>query len=177
MGINEIKLTPELITELYPETLVTTIDQTPAGEYFKSRNNQPAKSLVKNFLGKNLRSICILVYSPNDEFMPEEQRLFLQKILAACKYSLDDTAIINTSRYPVTMENLKEQFHPGIIFLWGSLPSFTGLPKQLTDLTAVTWENIILLHIAQAELMSSDIPEAQGPKRLLWNTLQKIFNL
>jgi hypothetical protein len=177
MGINEIKLTPELIAGWYPETLVTKIDQIPTSEIVKSRNGQRAKTLVGTFLGKNLRSISVLVESREDEFMPEEQRVFLQKILGACKCSLDDVAIINTYIHPITIENLKLQFHPDIIFLWGSMPAFTGLPKHLPDLTVVTWENTKLLYIAQAEFMSRDSPEAQALKRLLWNALQKIFNL
>jgi hypothetical protein len=176
MGINEIRLTPELIAAWYPETLVT-IDQTPDVEIVKSRNGQNSKTRIETFLGKNLRSISVLVESPKDEFMPEEQRVFLQKILAACKYNLDDVAIINTYLHPVSFEILKQQFHPDIIFLWGCLPTFTKLPEHLPDLTAVTWENTKLLYIAQAEFMSRESPEAQGLKRLLWNALQKIFNL
>jgi hypothetical protein len=177
MGINEIKLTPELIAVWYPETLVTTVDPAPVGEAVDSRDGQISKTLVKDFLGKNLSSIIVLVESPEDEFMPEEQKVFLQKILAACKYSLDDVAIINTYLNPVTIENLKQQFHPDIIIFWGSMPAIAGLPKHLPDMTAVTWENTKLLYIAQADLMSRDNAEAQGLKRLLWNALQKIFNL
>jgi hypothetical protein len=177
MGINEIKLTPELIAVWYPETLVTTVDQAPVGETPDSRDGQYSKTLVKNFLGKNLRSIIVLVDSPEAEFMPEAQKIFLQKILAACKYSLDDVAIINIYSHLVTFENLKQQFHPDTIFFWGSLPAIPGLPGHLQDMTVVTWENTKLLYIAQADLMSRDNPEAQGMKRLLWNALQKIFNL
>jgi hypothetical protein len=177
MGINELKLTPELITAWYPDILVTSRNQAPADENVKSRNSQQSQTIVESYLGKNLRSLCVLVESPDDVFMPGEQLVFLQKILAACKYSLDDIALINICRNPVTMDDLKNQFHPDIIFLWGNLPVIAGFPEPMPDLTVTTWGNIKLLYVAQADIMSKDGSEAQALKRILWNVLQKMFSL
>jgi|SRR5450631_901653 len=178
MGINDLQLSPELIAALYPETLVTAGDPVPISAPVKARESFPAKRPPYTFLGKNRRALCILVSSSEEEFMPEEQMAFLQKIMAACKYSLDDIAVINTYGQSLDMESLKNQFSPHVIFLWGSpLPDIPGFPNTLTDMSVTTWENMIVLPVAQAGLMSSDNPEGLALKRVLWSSLKKIFNL
>jgi hypothetical protein len=178
MGINDLQLSPELIAALYPEILVNAGDPAPVSGPVKPRKPLPAKGHSYSFLGGNRRSLCILVYCPDAEFMPEEQFVFLQKIMAACKYSLDDIAVVNTHRQPMNLENLKSQFSPHVIFLWGSPPpDIPGFPKTLTDMSITTWENMIVLPIAQAVLMSRDNPEGLALKRVLWTSLKKIFNL
>jgi hypothetical protein len=161
MGINHIRLSAELIGILYPETLVA--EYVPDTDY--------------PFLGKNLLSICFLVSYPDDEFIPGDQLVFLQKILMACKLSLNDIALINTKRTPVELPVLKTRFHPRIIFLWGTTPAVAGLKSNFPDMTISTWENIRILPVMQAELMSSDNPGGLELKKNLWISLKKLFNL
>ena len=103
--------------------------------------------------------------------------VFLQKILTACKCSLDDIAIINTGPEPVIMESIRQQFNPRIIFLWGDQIAIRGMQQKFPDLAISTWENISILPVAQADLMSRDIPESLESKRKLWVSLKKLFNL
>jgi hypothetical protein len=178
MGINDLQLSPALIAALYPETLVTAGEPVPVNGPVKPRETLQAKRPAYTFLGKNRRSLCILVSCSDEEFMPEEQLAFLQKIMAACKYSLDDIAVINTYRQPMDLESLKNQFSPHVIFLWGSpAPDIPGFPKTITDMSVTTWENMIVLPVAQAGQMSSDNPEGLVLKRILWASLKKIFKL
>jgi hypothetical protein len=178
MGINDLQLSPELIAALYPEILVASGDPVPASGPGKPGEPLKSKKSDYTFLGGNRRSLCILVLCPDEEFMPEEQFVFLQKIMAACKYSLDDIAIINTHRQPMDVESLKNQFSPHVIFLWGNPPpDIPGFPKTLTDMSVTTWENMIVLPVAQTDLMSGDSPEGPALKRVLWTSLKKIFNL
>jgi hypothetical protein len=177
MGINDLQLSPELIAALYPETLVTAGNPAPVSGPVKP-GEPPVKKPAYTFLGRNRRLLCILVSCSDEEFMPEEQLVFLQKIMAACKYSLDDIAVINTYRQPLDLESLKNQFSPHVIFLWGNPPpDIPGFPKTLTDMSVTNWENMIVLPVAQAGLMSMDNPEGLALKRVLWTSLKKIFNL
>jgi hypothetical protein len=177
MGINDLQLSPELIAALYPETLVTERNPMPVSSPARPGETRPVKTTIYSFLGMNLRSICVLVSYPNDEFIPGDQLVFLQKILEACKCSMDDIALINTHRQPLDMEKLKNQFSPQVIFLWGSLRDIPGLQNPLPDMAVTLWENIIVLPVAQADLMSRNGPEGQELKRILWTSLKKIFNL
>ncbi len=161
MGINHIRLSAELIGMLYPETLVAEKD--PDTGY--------------PFLGKNHLSICFLVSYPDDEFIPDDQLVFLQKILTACKLSLNDIALINTKRTPVEFPVLKTMFRPRIIFFWGTVSPITGSTLNFPDMTISTWENIRILPVMQAELMSRDDPRGLELKKNLWISLKKLFNL
>lgn len=161
MGINDIRLSAELIAILYPETLIEENDQ----------------GMSYPFLGKNLLSICFLVSYPDDEFIPDDQLAFLKKILAACKLSLNDIALINTKRTPVELLVLKKRFQPSIIFFWGVAPAVTGSGLKFPDMSISTWENIRILPVMQTELMSGDNPRGLELKKNLWISLKKLFNL
>ena len=177
MGINNLQLSSELIAALYPESLVIINGRDPVKKPVDANKDLPVKSAGYPFLGKNLRSICFLVSSPDEEFIPLEQLTFLQKMLTACKCSLDDIAMINTSRSFVDMEILKRQFNPRIIFLWGSLPAIAGMKQKFPDMTISTWENISVFPVLQTDLMSRDLPESLELKRSLWVSLKKLFSL
>jgi len=177
MGINHIRLSAELIAVLYPETLIAEKGPDSDIELIKAGLTQNKKESVYPYLGKNLNSICFLVYYPDDEFIPEDQLAFLQKILIACKLNLDDIALINTNRNPVELQVLKNIFQPRIIFLWGAVPKLSGFNQHFPDMTISTWENIRILPVMQAVLMSRDNPAGLELKRKLWISLKKLFNL
>jgi len=177
MGINDLQLSSELIGVLYPESLVAVTpaipDQKPSKPVINPQRNKTGYPL----LGKNGKSICFLVSFPNDAFMPEGQLRFLERILAACQCNLDDIALINAKQKSVDLEELKEQVHPRILFLWGALPAIIGLESELPDLTVSTRANLSIVRVSQAERMSIDDVEGRELKRSLWLILKKLFNL
>ena len=132
MGINDLQLSPEMIAVLYPEILVASCDPAPTGKPTGPGENHPLKIARYAFSGKNLRSICVLVSAPDDEFMQEEKLFFLQKILEACKCTLDDIALINTHRQTPDMEKLKNQFEPRSHFFMGGAAGNSRTSKSIT---------------------------------------------
>ncbi|HEV3223403.1 MAG TPA: hypothetical protein VGZ90_11010 [Puia sp.] len=177
MGINHIRLSAELIASLYPESLVTKNGPDPDIKQIKTVLTQNKEESGYPFLGKNLHSICFLVGYPDDEFIPEDQLAFLQKILNACKLNMDDIALVNANLNSVDLQVLKNQFQPRIIFLWGAVPAITGLAQNFPDMAISTLENIRILPVLQADSMSSDNPKGLELKRKLWISLKKLFNL
>ena len=177
MGIDNIQLSPDLIAALYPETLVAANDSGTDG--IKPQTALPGKSPVPAYpyLGKNLRSIIFLVDYPDHEFIPENQLAFLQKILGACKCSLDDIALINTSSLAVRLDELIIQFHPQIIFLWGAVPAIAGQLPVFQDLSVSLMEGISIIPVLQANNMNTDYKEGLELKQRLWVCLKKLFNL
>jgi hypothetical protein len=177
MGINDIRLSPSLVAALYPESLVDGRDQVPPGKPAKPGLTSQTEESVYPFLGKNLQSICFLVSYPDDEFIPDEQLVFLMKILTACRFSLDDIALVNSKHRPVQMETLKNQFNPRIIFLWGTPSSIPDIDREFPDMIISSWQNISILPVSQPEIMSTDSPEGLAMKRNLWVSLKKLFKL
>ncbi len=156
MGINHIRLSSELIANLYPEGLVV--------------ENQP-------FLGGNRRSISFLVHYPDHQFLPEEQLVFLNKILSVCKLDMDDIILLNIARSNLSFEELKIQFHPGVIFFWGIRPSFFRLDSAIPDFDVSVRDGISIIPVLKPEVMCSDNPAGPELKSLLWSCLKKLFNL
>lgn len=177
MGINNLQLSTNLIAFLYPESLVIGNEPNNRVKPALKKNAVAVNEPVYPFMGKNLRSICYLVAYPDVEFISDKHLIFLQKILAACKMTLDDIALINIKRHPVELNRLKTQLSPQIIFLWGGPPTIPGIIQEFPDMTISTWENISVVPVLQTDLMSMDNPEGVALKRSLWLCLKKLFNL
>jgi hypothetical protein len=177
MGINDFSLSDEIIAALYPESLV--LEKTTAtGRQIPAEAAIPATTVAPYpFLGQNSRSISFLVHYPDSEFIPGEQLIFLLKILAACKCSLDDIALVNTAKTEVKMDELKRQLHPGVIFLWGVIPDRADLTKGFRDMSLNLLDGITFIPVLHAEQMSLENAEAVELKRQLWVSLKKLFSL
>jgi hypothetical protein len=178
MGINNLSLTPEIIAALYPESL--SVENGPDSGKRPVKPSIPDKKRVAAYpyLGKNLRSICFLVFNPDQEFIPETQMTFISKILAACKCSQDDIAIINIAHHEVHLPELKNQLRPKMIFLWGVSPAQIGISQQsLPELSISEVDNILVVPVFNPERMSNDNPEGIELKQRLWTSLKKLFNL
>ena len=107
MGINHIRLSSELIAALYPESLVEGNTPEPAKENVRISKPVADKSPAYHFLGENNRSICFLANYPEGDFLPDDQLEFLKKMLAACKLSLNDIALLNIARSAFNLADLK----------------------------------------------------------------------
>lgn len=145
-----------MIANLYPEGLVA--------------ENNP-------FLGTNRRSISFLVHCPDHDFLPEEQLVFLNKMLSACKLKMDDIVLLNLTKLDLSFEKLKVQFHPRIIFLWGIRPAFFSLDSSLPDFSVSVRDGISIVPVSSPELMCSEDPAGRELKSRLWICLKKLFNL
>ncbi len=156
MGINHIRLTPELIANLYPETLVA--------------ENDP-------FLGRNRRSVSFIVHSPDYDFLPEEQLVFINKMLSACKLQMNDIVLVNIARLNLSFEELKVQFQPRIIFLWGIRPAFFNLDSALPDFNITVHDGMSIIPVLSPELMCIEGSAGHELKSRLWICLKKLFNL
>jgi len=178
MGINKLILSPEIIASLYPEALVS--EKAPDSAIIPAKSGKPDSKPVADYpyLGKNLRSLCFLVDYPNEQFITEPQLTFITKMLAACKYSIDDIAIVNIAHRPVQLSVLKSQLKPEILFFWGVSPSQTGMKQQsLPELEISTIENLSIIPVPNPLLMIKEGAEGIEMKQRLWVSLKKLFNL
>ena len=177
MGINEIQLTPELIALLYPESLVAMEGVFNVKKPVKPANATPEAVTTYPFMGKNHRQISFLVHNPGGDFLPEDQLVFLQKMLAACKYSLDDVALLNTAKIPFDLAQWRLQLTPRIAFLWGITPASVGLKPGLPDFAVSQLDGISVVPVLSPGLMSGINPEGTEYKQRLWACLKKLFIL
>ena len=149
----------------------------PVKENFSNPITVAEKNAAYQFLGENNRSICFLANYPEGDFLPVDQLEFLKKMLAACKLSLNDIALLNIARQSVNITDLRLQLHPQILFLWGILPATAGLKSGMPDFNVTMFDGMSIIPVASPGLMSGIRPESTELKQRLWACLKKLFTL
>jgi len=201
MGINHLRLSSELIAALYPDSLVEenappqVKENVPpqVGENVPLQLKEHAPPQVNenvgnpipvadknpsyHFLGENNRSICVLANYPEGDFLPEDQLEFLKKMLAACKLSLNDIALLNIARQAINIADVRLQLHPEILFLWGIEPASAGMKSGMPDYTVTMFDGMSIIPVVSPDLMTGIHPEGIALKQRLWACLKKLFNL
>lgn len=162
MGLNNIELSPLLLAELYPSTLIETISET-------------SKAPAIKFLGKNQKNILILVSKKETAFLEDEELEFLSTVLAACKLSIADIAIVNIQNLSSTTlyKDLITYFNSYVVLLFNVAPDQIDLPFKFPHFQLQKFDQ-------QTYLSAPDLKEIENEKSLkakLWNCLKNLFGL
>jgi hypothetical protein len=201
MSLNDIKLSPLVVSALYKTVLVQdpTMDKPIMIEAIKITVSEdapepPPRAVKKNkkiapstkeiteesnetifqSLGGNQQNILIVVKYDNVKYLPDEDLEFLTSILKACKLSLEDVAIVNTNNNPG--EGYKEylkNWSSKIVLLFGVGPVSFDLPVNFPEFQVQSLTNTKFLY-------SPSLNECRTDKLLkskLWVSLQRIFGL
>ncbi|HEV7622098.1 MAG TPA: hypothetical protein VGO09_10200 [Flavisolibacter sp.] len=162
MGLNNLKLSPQLLVSLYPESLVETFAKViPDTETFK-------------YLGNNQQNISILVSNPSLPYLDDKELQLLTTILSACNLGIADVAIINfNNTNSNAMQNALENLKSKHIFLFGIEPLSIGLPISFPQFQLQQFDNRTYLYSPGLSEISSD----KMLKGKLWSCLKALFNL
>ena len=162
MDLNSIALTPSLVVDLYATTLVETI-LPPAPQ-------KPASS----YMGSNQQHILIVTANPDVPFLSENEQAFLTNILAACKLTLADVAIINHERYSAgEYAEMLDWLQAKAVILFGVDPLAFGLPINFPYFQLQAFQHRTYLYAPRLE-------EIEGDKTLkakLWAGLKSLFGI
>lgn len=155
MGIDDIILNEELCNRLYEKVLVNT-----------------AISPVHiSFEGKNQKKILV-AYDQSGK-LKKEDREMLEKLLAACQFSVDDIALINISTTELTIAKIIEHLHTTKAILFG-IPSLSiGWPIEDVEEKITVYNNCTFLRTAPLGVLNKNIEK----KKALWTALKGIFQL
>ena len=184
MALNDIRLNSTLLAEIYKDSLVEINDQHDGKQQqnLSSKTLSPPEyNLVTNtspiawkHLGQFKKRILLVVRYPDVTYMPDEQLNFLTSILAACKLSVADVAIVNVSNLPsVQYDDLREKFNSAVIILFGLAPSELEMPVNFPEFQIQPFNNCTFLHTPVLEKLESD----KVLKSKLWVCLRRIFDL
>lgn len=106
-------LDPFLISGLYRGTLVE-----------ESKKNQPATRLIPDIpsIGNNKQHWLLLIRNEKEAYLNPEIFDMLNKLLLACKMTLDDVALVNMAHLnEADFDSLSHQFSPHKIILFGQV--------------------------------------------------------
>jgi hypothetical protein len=171
MGINDIQLSSAIVAALYRDSLIETNEEaiTPASPQ-KTTNHETHWK----FLGNNEKNILIVVNYPDSTYLPDEELSFLTNILAACKLTLADTAIINLNNHSgISYKNITGRFSSRTVLLFGISPLQFGLPIDFPHYQVQSFDNCDFLFSPPMEERHVD----ELFKSKLWVSLRRIFGI
>jgi hypothetical protein len=161
MSLNNIELTPMILTQLYPDSLVET-GSVPTSE----------KTDVR-FLGSNHKNIVVIVRHEDVPVLPDEELNFLTSILAACKLGLIDIALVNAAS---TNENGLQSLITDAaksVLLFGTDPLSIGLPINFPPFQLQQFDQRTYLYSPSLRELEQD----KGLKSKLWTSLKNLFSI
>lgn len=166
MSLDNIQLPGLLVQDLFKNSLIELDTAKPVS---------PVSAVEKiGFLGKNMRHIAILVNDDSNLYLQDSQLDFLMGILAACKLTIADVALVNNAKNPgISYQQLTEQLQSEKIFLFDVKPDQIGLPVSFPDYQVQRFNN-------QQYLSSPSLPALENDrmeKSKLWTCLKQIFSL
>src|SRR2546423_1936414 len=162
MSLNHISLTPQLLANLYPNTLIETSAVTTE----TTTSTMPSHPLPK-FLGNNQKNILVLVFNDSAPFLPDNELAFLTSILSACKLSLADIAIMNcSSAEESSLQTAIRQLEAKHVLLFGIDPLSIGLPINFPHFQLQQFDKRTYLYSPAF----SDLEKDKLLKTRLWNS-------
>jgi hypothetical protein len=168
-GSNPVFPTTNVPTESQPVSGWSTTPSLPTAP--------PASAEAYRFLGKNARHVAIIVHSPADAYLPDDQLQLLTKMLDACKLNLGDVAIINQASQAVHFTQLADQLHSEKTLLFGVQPEQIGLPLSFPTYKEQEYAGCTYLLANPLGDMNQPNEEGKALKGKLWGCLKKMFNI
>ena len=161
MSLNKIQLKPRMLADLYANSLLET-----------STTTVPETAQLK-YLGNNKKNIAVIVRHQSATFLPDDELSFLVNILSACKLSLADIAILNSSR--IQAEELKEMTlgETKTVLLFGIDPLSIGLPINFPQFQLQQFNKRMYLYSPTL----SELDKDKGLKMKLWSSLKVLFGV
>jgi hypothetical protein len=161
MSLNDIQLKPSLLADLYKNSLVeTTTTAVPEIKQIK-------------YLGNNQKKIIVVVSHPDVPFLPDDELNFLTNILAACKLSIADIAIINNIHIEQTELQKMIDSEGKNVLLFGVEPLSIGLPINFPVFQLQPFNSRTYLHAPVLTQIEND----KGLKARLWSALKVLFGI
>jgi len=181
MGLNDLHLSPSILSRLYPSSLINTGNIEMAQPGIPAKDSSKSKKEIETlllpawqFLGSNQRNILVVVNYSNAVHLPDEELSFLTNMLAACKLSLGDVAIVNRNNYKdVLYKDILTHFQSKIVFLFGVEPAAFGLPVSFPYFQVQLFANCTFLYTPALEVRNND----PLLKSKLWVSLRSIFGI
>ncbi len=179
MDINHIQLNPAALAGLYKNHLVESgsmsrvpLTSIPAASTELTVSAAPPSDLSIKSLGNNERKVLVLVQYPDVVFLPDEALTFLTGILAACKLSIADVAIVNLHSCQGTgYKDFLSIFNSTKMLLFGLEPSVISLPMSFPEFQLQAFNGTIYHWCPELGKMEND----RTLKTQLWNNLKKLF--
>lgn len=162
MSLNQVQLSPQQVASLYNSLLIEPVQAAETAQ----------KSLP--YLGGFLQQVLIIVNKDQTQFLTEAEFDFLSNILAACKLTIADVAVINWATAGATDYNeVAKTLHSKTVLLLDADPSFIGLPLFFPHYQIQQFAGTAFLSAPSLHTLESTLEE----KKKFWAALKKLFKV
>lgn len=170
-----------VLAELFKDNLVYTGEKLNkiivTEELPKTESKQVVSAPAKKYLGNYERKIIVLVNDKNTTYLSDANLEFLSGILNACKLNLAHIALMNFDKNAVDFLQLKKEFKPECLLLFGVTVLQIQLPFDMPHYQLQDYNNCKIIAAPSLEHLNQKTAEAKSEKIKLWKSLQKMFGL
>ena len=167
MSLNQISLTPQLLTDLYANSLIET-----HAKPIPTAPNKPVAVSTVNYLGDNQKNILVVVNHDQVAYLTDDELGFFTKVLNACELGLADVAIVNWSKQnDKNYTNLLSELKSKTILLFNLTPVEFGLPLHFPPFQIQEFDQRTYLQAPSLASIEQDVTT----KKQLWTALKKLF--
>lgn len=161
MDLNNLALTSRTLQNLYHDALIA-----------RQEEAMPKTKEIAS-LGKNRKNVLFLIANETHSYCGDEEMEMLTNLLSACRLSLDDIALVNGARTPLTHDVLHKQFQYKFAVCFGITCSNLGLPFEIPDFRVYNFADCKWLFNPNLK----DFLQNPALKRDLWGCLKHMFEL
>ncbi len=166
MSLDNIQLPPVTVAALFRKSLVDLKSSQPA------EITATASSI--NILGKNAKSIVIVVSNAETIYLPDEELNFLLGILGACKLNMDDVGIVNLYKNEgADYKKITAELNVEKMFLFGVGADEIKLPLSFPQYQIQKYNSQVYITAPALSALQNDKTE----KTKLWNCLKQVFSI
>lgn len=152
MGLDEIKISGPVLTELYRNNLLS-------GNPLPEKNPNPLSP--------------VLILTDRSAKMAEESDLFLKEILKACKIPEQKICILDIPEgKKTTVEKAIEKHNPSLVLVFGEVPRIKDAPAHEVFEKTLLKDTQVLFCPGLTRLR-----EDKEIKGKLWNILKELFGI
>lgn len=155
MDLDHLELSGQLINKLYKTELVNLA--------FKDAATKDRAQ----FTGGNKKNILVGINASNPDKKDQD---LLNNLLAACKLTLNDIALVNFHGQPTSVQNAADELNISKVILFGIKPE-PGLTKKKYEI--VNFNNRTFLMADELKELHGDVEK----KKKLWQCLRQLFKI
>jgi hypothetical protein len=166
MSLDDLTLSPYLHKSFFRNKLIDLC------ESIASDGNPVEKEIV--FLGEHNKHHVFVVDEKGFKFLEEKNLHFFLQLIEACKFTLQDIALLNRNSQPaLNYKEINDKMDAKTVVCFGLTTTDLDLPFSIPSYQVQKFENTAYLIAPDLAALRDNPTE----KKLLWGALQKIYNL
>ena len=176
MSLKDFQIPVSILADLYKNTLIESRTNQAAPVKQQAKKESKKDESIR-FLGGNEKKIAIVVKEEGQSYLKDDDLLWLQKMLQACKLTLGDVAIVNLHPVNHSAAFIKDNLHTKKMILLGTTPEMLEMPLNFPQFKPQEHAGCIYLCAPGPAELNNQSEDGKLLKTKLWVSLQKIFEV